>query len=177
MSNSENVRVATTGAIYIGPTSAAAPTASDSTLAPSFVELGYANSDGISFSPERSTNAITAWQNAAMVREVITESNVSYTFTLMETNQSVLETYYGTEMIDGVIDFAPGKTGGRKSFVIDILDDDKVIRHYIPNGEIINIGEQSFQNGEAIQYEVTITAYDVNGVSVRMFFSEYELGL
>lgn len=177
MSNSENVRVATTGAIYIGPTTADAPTASDSTLDVDFVELGYANSDGITFSPERSTNAITAWQNAAKVREVITEGNLSYTFTLMETNEAVLEAYYGTAMVDGVIDFAPGTTGGRKSFVIDAIDADKIIRHYIPSGEIINIGEQTLQNGEAVMYEVTITAYDVDGKSARIFFSEYEVAL
>lgn len=174
---SENVRVATTGAIYWGPTTATAPTASDSTLT-AFTELGYANSDGISFTTSRDTSDITAWQNAALVRKIITGSSVTYSFTLLETNAEVIEAFYGSAMVDGKVAFNPGKTGGRKSFVIDAIDvddaGDKIIRHYIPSGEIIEIGEQTFTSGDAIQYNITITAYEKDGRVVDILHSEFE---
>lgn len=39
--DSDNVRVATTGAVYVAPTGTTAPTDSDGTLNAAFVDLGY----------------------------------------------------------------------------------------------------------------------------------------
>jgi hypothetical protein len=167
------VRVGVTGAVYYGETSTTAPTASDSTLT-GFTEVGYLNSDGLEFTPEKSTTAINAWQNSDLVRTVITDSSLTYKLTLIETSLDALELYFGVTVTGGKVEVNPGATGGRRSFVFDVVDDDKVIRHYVPSGEVTAVDPQNYTNGEAIGYGITITAYAVEGRSADVFYSEFE---
>lgn len=160
--NSSNVRVAVTGAWYVGPTSTTAPTAVDSALT-GFVDLGFTSDDGVTETRDRSTNSINAWQGAARVREVVTDSSISFQGILIETKKEVIELYYGTtvDTDDGSVKIDPGRTGGRKSFVIDVIDGDSIVRAYVPSGEITAVGDQSYTSGDAIGYDVTVTGYPV----------------
>lgn len=169
----DNVMVGITGAVYSGPTSATGPTASDSTLV-GFAELGYVSDAGVEFTIDKSTNQIRAWQNADLVRETITEATATYKFSLLESNEDVIETYFGATMASGKIALNPSSTGGRKSFVIDVVDGTKVIRHYIPSGEILAVEAQTWANGEPVQYGVTITAYASAGRAADIFYGEFE---
>ena len=169
----DNVVVGITGAVYAGATTAAAPTATTSTLT-GFTELGYVSADGVSFTMDKTTNQIRAWQNSDLVREVVTESTVTYSFMLMESNQAVIEAYFGGTMTDGKVLVNPNATGGKQSFVLDVVDGDKAIRHYIPTGEILSVDAQTIANGEALLYGITITAYASGGRSADVFYSEFE---
>jgi hypothetical protein len=169
----DNVVVGITGAVYAGATDAAAPTGATSTLE-AFTELGYVSSDGVSFTIDKSTNQIRAWQNADLVREVVTEGTVTYSFMLMESSQAVIEAYFGSTMTTGKVEVNATATGGKKSFVIDVVDGDKAIRHYVPSGEILSVDAQSIVNGDALMYGITITAYAVAGRSADVFYSEFE---
>lgn len=171
--SADNVRVGTTGAVYVGPTSSTAPTGATSTLT-GFTELGYVSADGVSETRDRSTNQIRAWQNADLVREVVTEATATFSFMLLETSLATIEAYYGVtvDQLDGSVEVNPSATGGRKSFVIDLVDGADAIRTYIPTGEILSVGEQVYQNGEPVGYDVTITAYASNdGYSYKKFYS------
>ena len=169
----DNVVVGITGKVYVGPTTATAPTSTVSTLT-GFTDLGYVSADGVTFTNDKATNQIRAWQNADLVREVVTEGTVTYSFMLLETNQDVIEAYFGSTMVGGKIELSPTATGGRKSFVIDIVDGDKAIRHYVPTGEILSVEAQTIQNGEALMYGVTVTAYVSGGRAADIFHSEFE---
>lgn len=171
--SAENVMVGITGKVYSGLTTASAPLASDSALV-GFQELGYVNADGVSFTLDKSTNQIRAWQNSDLIRETITEATATYSFILLESNQDVIETYFGSTMTDGKIEVNPSSTGGRKSFVIDVVDGTKVIRHYIPSGEVLSVEAQTFVNGEPVSYGITVTAYATGGRSADVFYGEFE---
>lgn len=172
--DSDNVRVAVTGAVYVGPTTSAAPTGSSSTLT-GFTDLGYVSADGITENIDRTTNQIRAWQNGSLVREVTSEGTYSVTLTFIETNQDVLELYFGSAITAGQLNGDPTKTGGRKSFVMDIVDGSIVERTYIPAGEITAVGERTLASGEAVGYNVTITAYaDTDNVTYKKWFSQLE---
>lgn len=169
--SAENVNVGTTGAIYVGATSATAPTSAVATLT-GFTDLGYVSADGVSETRDRSTNQIRAWQNSDLVREVVTEATATFSATLLETSAATLAAYYGATVTGGVIEIDPASTGGRKSFVIDLIDGADAIRTYIPAGEILSVGEQVYQNGEPVGYEITITAYaSAAGYSFKKFYS------
>jgi hypothetical protein len=172
--DSDNVRVAVTGAVYVGATSAAAPTGSASTLT-GFTDLGYVSADGITETIDKTTSQIRAWQNGALVREVVSEGTYSVAMTFIETNQDVLELYFGTTITDGELNGDPTLSGGRKSFVIDVVDGAIVERTYIPAGEITAVGERTLASGEAIGYAVTVTAYaDASNVTFKKWFSQLE---
>lgn len=173
----ENVRVAVTGAVYVAPTTATAPV--DADTAPAGVDwkdLGYVHEDGVTEGRDRSTEQMRAWQNAALVRETVTEADMSYQFRLVETKKETVELYYGgtVNTVNGSIEIDPAKTGGRKSFIIDVIDGSDFIRAYIPSGEITEVGEQVYSNGEPIGYEVTIKAYKSGAYSTKKFYSSLE---
>lgn len=169
----DNVNVAVTGKVYVAPTSATAPTASNSSLT-GFTELGYVSADGITVSHDRSTSQIRAWQNSDLVREVATEATTTYSLMLLESNEDVIETYFGASVVNGKIEVNPSATGGRKSWVIDVVDGSDLIRHYIPTGEVTAVESQTFANGEAIGYGITITAYVADDRVADVFYSAFE---
>lgn len=160
--NSANVRVAVTGEVLVGLTSATAPTGTGGTTT-GFNGLGYVSEDGVTETRDRSSDDIKAWQNAATVRTVVTDANLTYSFTLIETKKETVELYYGATVTeaasDGSFVIVPSNTGGRKSFILDVVDGSELIRTYIPQGEVTEVGDRVYASGEPIGYEVTITAY------------------
>jgi hypothetical protein len=160
--DSSKVRVAVTGEVLMGLTSATAPTGTGGTTT-GFTGLGFVSEDGVTETRDRSSDDIKAWQNAATVRTVVTDANLTYTFTLIETKKETVELYYGAsvteEVSDGSFVIVPSNTGGRKSFIIDVVDGSELIRTYIPQGEVTEVGDRVYASGEPIGYEVTITAY------------------
>ena len=173
--DSDNVRVAVTGAVYVGPTSATAPTASDS-LTTGFTDLGYISEAGVAEDFARTTNQIRAMQNGALVREVTSSGTYTVNLTLLETNLATLELYFGAALVAGVLSGDPTQTGGRKSFIIDAIDGTSVERTYIPAGEVTAVGTRTLASTDAIAYTVTITAYaDSSNVTYKKFFSTFEV--
>jgi hypothetical protein len=159
--DSSNVRVAVTGAVYNAPKTATSPTSATSALT-GYTDLGYVGDGGVTETRDRSTNQIRGWQNGALVREVVTESSISYQFVLLETKKENIELYYGSKVAaNGSLKINPSKTGGRQKFAIDVIDDDEIIRIDVPDGEVTAVGDQVYSNGEAIGYEVTVTGYEV----------------
>lgn len=166
--DSTKVRVAVAGEVSMAATSAAAPTGTASTLT-GFTGLGYVSSDGVKEKAERSSTDIRAWQNGDNVRTVVTEGKLSYTFKLLETKKETVELYYGTTVTQAVSEgnfvIIPTATGGRRSFVIDVIDGENLERVYIPAGEVTEVGEKVYANGEPIGYEVTVTAYPSTAIA------------
>lgn len=162
--DSDNVRVAVTGVVSIGGDTATAPADADTALGVGWTDLGYVSDDGVTETRDRSTNKIKAWQNADEVREVVTEAGLTLKFALLETKKEVVELFYGAtvDTTDGSIAIIPASTGGRKPFCLDIVDGDDFIRVYVPAGEVTEVGDQVYQSGEAIGYEVTVTCYPTN---------------
>lgn len=166
--DSSKVRVAVTGAVSVGATTAAAPTGTSGTLT-GFNDLGLISEDGVTETRDRSTDDIKAWQNGATVRTVVTDGTLTFNFTLLETKKETVELFYGTTVTaaasDGSFVVVPTATGGRKSFVLDVVDGAELIRVYVPQGEVTEVGDRVYSNGEPIGYEVTITAYADSTIS------------
>jgi|TARA_R110000796_G_scaffold130721_1_gene246389 hypothetical protein len=175
--DSDAVRVAVSGSVYVGPVGTAPPTDSGSVLEAGFKDLGYLSSDGISEDFGRETTTVKGWQNGATLREITSGGTYSVSMTFLETNLDVLELYFGATITDGVLDGNPASTGGRKSFVFDVLDGpDNIERTYIPSGEVTSVGERVLVSGEAVGYSVVLTAYaDANDVTYKKFFSSFEV--
>lgn len=170
-----NVRVAVTGAIYSDPTGTGIlPTDADTAVDASFVDHGYVSEDGVTEATTRTVEPIRAWQNAAVVRRVTTEGEARFSFTLIETKAENVELYYGdaVDTATGAVRVRPTVTGDRRPYVIDVIDGSDFIRTVIEDGEVTDRGEQVYQSGQPIGYQVTVTAYpDANGVSATKYYS------
>lgn len=170
---SANVRVAVTGAVYAAATGATitAPTSPTSVLDADLIDLGYLSEDGVEEERDRKTEDIKG-HDGTVVRTVVTESSVKFTFTMIETKKETLELFYGSVATEGAtygdLSVNTSDTGGRRAFVIDTIDGSEITRRWIPEGELSEVDKLALSNGEPIGYTVTITGYPstiANGVA------------
>src|SRR5687767_1612212 len=131
---SDNVRVGVTGAVYTAPAGTALPTTAAMALNVAFVELGFLDESGVVETQGESITNIKAWQNSAVVRKILTEHDLTYAFTALETNAEVLEAYYGNYAAN-VVEIT-GEVAPNVPWVIDVLDGTEAIRIVVPDGQI-----------------------------------------
>lgn len=167
MANKEaNVAVAITGVISVGNTGGTAPTGTASALT-SMTDLGFVGEDGVTqtIPGAGDSTTIKAWQNGATVRVVrqATEDRPTWTFVMIETKKEVVETYYGATVTqtatEGSFVIDVNLLRGRKAYVIDVIDGAELERVFIPQGEVVEVGDKVYANGEVIGYEVTIEGH------------------
>ena len=157
-----NVRVAITGALSKGLTSATAPTGTSGVLT-GFTDLGGISEDGVSLAlnDEGDSTPLKVWQNGATVRTLRTtsEDNPTITATLVETSLATIETYFGVTVTqtatEGSFEFK-SQARSAASYVLDVVDGAELIRIYVPRGVVSSVGEITLANSEAIGYQVTI---------------------
>lgn len=160
--DSTKVRAAVSGAVSVGPTTAAAPTGTSGVLT-GFVDLGYVSDAGVTEGRSRDTNEIHAWQGGALVRTLVTSGSLTFQFVLLETKADTVKLFYGAVITstaaDGSFVVVPTNTGGRQSFVLDVIDGAELIRVYVPQGEVTEVGDRVYVNSDPIGYDCTLTAY------------------
>lgn len=175
--NADNVSVAVTGACSYAPAGSTGPIDATTTLDAAFLDVGYISTDGVTETRDRSTNDIVAWQNSEVVRSVITESSLSVQFVMIETNKASVELFYGATVsgTDGSIEVRPGSTGGRKMVVVDYVDGEDLVRLFLPNAEVQEVGDQALTSGDAVGYDVTIKGYPgPQGWSAKKWFTKLD---
>lgn len=157
-----------TGGILIGALTATAPTTAVSTLT-GFTAAGYIGDSGVVETNERSTDKVRAW-GGDTVKVVQTEHNVSYKFTFLETlNADVLKAVYGDANVTTTAATAStstlhkvainSKSLPHKSFVFEVKDGNAKIRIHVPDGQITEVGDVTYSDGEVVGYEVTVECF------------------
>lgn len=176
MLDSENVRVALTGAVYSAPKGTTAPTNSTTNWAVGWVDLGYVSEDGITESYSDDNTTIKAWQGGATVRSMITSSEATFAFTLLETKGAVLERYHKGASVTGngatptgAVLNVSSATADERAWGFDVVDGTNHIRIVVPRGEVTERGEIVYRNNEPVSYSLTITAYpdDDGNVAIK----------
>ncbi|WP_455713683.1 phage tail tube protein [Streptomyces uncialis] len=170
------VRVAITGAAYVGPRGTTAPTDATTPWPAGVRDIGWISDDGITESNSAETTEIKGWQGGQTVRKVISSSEVTFTFTAIETSKTVLELYHkGSKVVTttgkSVLAIkAPGPD--RRLFGFDVIDGGSHLRIAIPDGEVTETGDITYKGDEAIAYEITITAYPGPDGTVAIKYSD-----
>ena len=90
-----DILIAAEGDVFLAPVGTVLPAAVGDALDPAFIELGYVSEDGVTLSPNTSTDGIGAWQSLAFVRTVISSQDVQLSFELMQWNDQSLELAFG----------------------------------------------------------------------------------
>lgn len=160
--DASKVRVAVTGAVMKGLTSATAPTGTSGSTT-GFADLGFIGEDGVEIELPDAGDAtpIKAWQQGTTVRVIRTpsEDNPTWTFVLLETSIPTIETYFGVTVTststEGSFEY---KVQGRgyNSYIVDVIDGAELIRDYVPRGIVTSVGSHTLANGEVIGYQVTV---------------------
>lgn len=155
-------QVAVTGAVLKGLTSATAPTGTGGTTT-GFTDLGYIGEDGVEVELPDSGDStpIKSWQGGTTVRVIRTpsEDNPTWTFTLLETNLTAVETYFGVTVTQTATEGSFQFTGAARpyaSYIVDAIDGADLQRDYIPKGIVTSVGSHTLSNGDVTGYQVTV---------------------
>lgn len=151
-----------TGGILAGPLGTTAPTSTSDAIDSDLLAHGYVGEDGLSMTTDKSIEKIRAWGGDA-VRTVQTEHDVTFTFTLLETNEVTAKAVFGDDNVTAngtAIDIqVTSDPLPRKVWVFDMKDGDKKIRVVVPNGQITEVGDTQFVHSNATGWEVTLEAF------------------
>ena len=163
--------------VSAGPIEVSAYPADASTAAPAgMVAVGFVSEDGVTESVSRNVEKVKAW-GGHTVRTVQQDYETTYSFSFLQfKNEDVLKAVYGKDNVTG--------TGGtftvrknaqvleRRSWLFEMEDGDTKIRLFVPNGQITEVGDVSYNHQNAIMLEVTIEAFpDENGDTAFLFTS------
>lgn len=169
-----------TGGVLTGPIGSVLPT--DVTTAPAvgIVAVGYISDDGVSETMNRDTDKIKAW-GGDVVKIVQTEHSVTYEYTMIEyLSELVNREVYGEANV--VATPATASTGNQLAVkvtadqlphavrILEIKDGDARVRIVLPDSQITEVGDITYQDGALIAYPVTVEAFpDANGVKAYKY--------
>lgn len=143
------------------PTALAAPDAA-------FLDVGWLHTDGLPFTPTDSIEKIRGHQGGKVVRTTITESDLSFEFTALETNEVTFPLQHNVQsqsVTTGVatLVMSSGRLVLARAFILDLFDKDDPSIHYryiCPRGEIGERQEFAHVNSEITAYKFPVEVID-----------------
>lgn len=156
--------IAGTGAISVGPIGSTLPTSPTAALS-GYTELGYTTEDGVKFTKERDIKDFFAWQKKDPVRRELISRTLVAAYALEQWNGDTVTHAYGggevTEPTPGTFryDFPTEDDAlDEVTEVIDWQDGDKHYRFVIPRGTVSENVETDLMRTELSVLPVTFKA-------------------
>ena len=173
VTSSRNVAVgkpdlAVSGGLLVAPLGTARPTSHTDAFNAAYVSAGYLSTDGVTESSERATEVIRAW-GGDKVRTVQTEYGTTLSLTLIESRRAeALRLVFGDDNVaveGGTVTVKRNsKVLPHRQFIIAMLDGEESSHLDIGYGQVTEVGDITYVDGEAISYELTISCDpDENG--------------
>ena len=150
------------GALYVAPKGTTLPTDATTALDAAFVGTGYISEDGLTQAITRDNEDIKAW-GGDTVMTTQTDYSEKFTFSLLETlDGGVKKLVFGdtnvTEAAGAITAISNTKELEEHAMVFEMVQGTKAVRRVIPAGKVSEIGDIVYKDGEAVAYELTVTA-------------------
>lgn len=160
------------GGIYRAPLGTTLPSDASTALSASFTSLGYIAQGGVTHSLSLETGEYRAWGGDLVLAYQNSKTN-TFAFGMIEVlNKTTYETIYGESNVAGTLSSGLSVTGKGNDmteyvYVIELaLRDNAMKRIVIPDGKITAVGDIVYQDSDAVNFPVTITAQvDASGNS------------
>lgn len=165
MGDAANALVGVNGACYRAVAGTSLPTDNTTALAVAFKDLGYISDKGVTQKINTNSTVITAWQNGDTVRTVQTSQDLTYEFSMIETNPETLSTFYGDDNYTAGSGTSytvkiTGEQGVRGVWTLEVEDgSNPTVRVVLPDAQVTARGDVVWVSSAVIEYDVTITAY------------------
>ncbi|WP_195393513.1 phage tail tube protein [Actinomyces urogenitalis] len=153
-----------TGALNAAPVGTTLPTDASTGIGSAFKNLGYVSEDGLTNAVERDSEDVPAWGgDIVMSSQTSYKETFSWTF-IQAMDPDVLAEVYGADNVTtdpkGVKVLHNSKTLPHRAYVIEmLLTGDRIKRIVIPDGQITEVGDVTYKDGEPVGYEITLTAF------------------
>lgn len=158
-----------TGGVRIAALGVTMPTDARTAVDALFDSAGYIGEDGLVESGERSTDKVKAW-GGDTVKVVQTDYSLTYQFTFIQKlNPMVLKAVHGEQNVEvTAATVTAGNLTATKlnsetlphlAWVFDMKDGDALVRVCVTDGQVTEVGETTYSDGEVAGYEVTVEAF------------------
>lgn len=167
--DSTQVLVAPNGKILTAPLGTTQPTDVTTSWAAGWVDLGYADENGVKITPSLTTVNLSAWQSAAPVKTLVTNIGLDLDFNLDQFNADVTSLYFfgatWASLGGGVfkLNMASTPVSQERMMGIEWSDGTVTNRMVIPRGMVSKQTAASLTRKDAMIMGVTFTALDSSG--------------
>lgn len=169
-----------TGGVLSGPIGSALPTDVKTSVIAAIKAVGYISDDGVSETMNRDTDKIKAW-GGDVVKIVQSEHSVTYQYTMIEYLSALVnQEVYGEPNVTATA--ATADHGNllavkvtadqlpHRVRVLEIKDGDARVRIVLPDSQITEVGDITYQDAAIIAYPVTVEAFpDEAGVKAYKY--------
>jgi len=161
--NATEVVVGANGQVYVGPTTASAPTGINSTLATPWVALGFCSEDGAKITDSKTIQDIGAWQSFYPIRKLVAAREFTVDFALRQWNQDNVPFAFGGGSITNVsggFKFTPPDPSviDERSLTLTWQDGLKRYMLYVPRGIHTANTEAAFMRTAASDLAISFSA-------------------
>ncbi|AKZ59155.1 hypothetical protein SAM23877_6110 [Streptomyces ambofaciens ATCC 23877] len=131
--------------------------------------LGWITTDGGTFTIEEESQDVNAAGSLEPIRTLMTRSTKSLQVTFLEGLNPLVRSLYDNVPLESL---RPDTTSGiatydlpdkpndlRYAFVFDTIDGDKKLRYYMPNGKVIERGDEQPQTEDVMSVQMTMRFY------------------
>jgi hypothetical protein len=168
-----------TGAILSGPVLTDIPETIDELDFSGLTDSGYVNEDGVTITPEDSTESIKDWSGAE-IRRILTEFTGTIAWTHLELSAGAARNYFGEDQVQVTPPSAEAGTRMRASlgknelptqaWYFKIKDGDRRVVVVVPRGQITSRGEIPLTATGAITLPVELATYpDADGQNIYIY--------
>ncbi|WDM16739.1 phage tail protein [Streptomyces lavenduligriseus] len=154
--------------VYMAPLNTAAPTGFTDPAA-SWSCLGWVTTEGGLLKVEEESKDVDAAGSLEPIRTLLTKSTKSLQVTFQEALNPLVRALYDNvpvaslkpDTTSGVASYAlPDKPNDlRYAFLVDTMDGDKRIRLYMPNGKVVERGDEQPQTTDVAPVQMTFRFY------------------
>lgn len=160
--------VGSNGGGWAAPVGTAQPGNPEATPAAPWLALGAISEEGLTNGVEEDTNSFTPWGLSSPFRTVVSSSVRTFQLTVWETFRPIIRGLHNRLEVadlvpdeDGIVTYAESATQrpDRRAFIFDVYDGNTWERAYVPEGEITERSEVTYQQTEMTGYAWTISTY------------------
>lgn len=154
--------LAVSGGVLVAPIGTTRPTSLAGAIDEAYLSVGYVSTDGVTESSERSTEEIRAW-GGQKIRTVQTQFGTTLSLTLIESrNAEALKFVFGDDNVDTstageIVVKRNEKTLPYVQILVSMLDGENSSHLDVGRGQVTEVGDVTYVDGEAISYELTIS--------------------
>lgn len=138
---SADLRVPNRGHVYVAPKGSTVPTDTTTAWDAAWVDLGYTDEKGVTFSKKDSKTAIKAWQSISPVRYILNDRDIHLAWVMEQWNKKTLAVYsnegLGAVVANGAVmgeyklSFSPNPKDTEMMCGIEWTDDVNTVTHRI----------------------------------------------
>lgn len=176
--NSDEIVVGANGTVRVAPVGTTQPTNPTSSPVAAWIDLGYVNEDGATFTDSKDIEDINSWQSFYPTRKVVTGKEATISFALQQWNENSVPLAFGggsvTNPSVGVWRYAPPDPSviDYRALMLDWTDGSKHYRLIFPKGLVTEAVETQLVRTDSAELPITFAAVPATGADPYILLTD-----